>query len=73
MGGVLKYAWASLSTFSGKLRRNNTRRFYSVPLILTTSPLEHYPRCKGNDIEQPAGDATFTLSFRYVFAEIGDF
>lgn len=32
---LLKYAWPSLSTFSRKLRRNNTRGLYSAPLILT--------------------------------------
>lgn len=40
---ALKYAWASLSTFRRKLRRNNTRGLYSILLILSTPP-PHYPR-----------------------------
>jgi len=40
---VLKYAWASLSTFRRKLRRNNTRGLYSILLILSMPP-PHYPQ-----------------------------
>lgn len=42
VSAVLKYAWASLSTFRRKLRRNNTRSLYSILLILSM-PLPHYP------------------------------
>jgi len=40
---VLKYAWASLSTFRRKLRRNNTRGLHSILLILSMPP-PHYPQ-----------------------------
>lgn len=38
VSAVLKYAWASLSTFRRKLRRNNTRGLYSILLILSMPP-----------------------------------
>lgn len=40
---VLKYAWATLSTFRRKLRRNNTRGLHSILLILSMPP-RHYPQ-----------------------------
>lgn len=43
VSAVLKYAWASLSTFRRKLRRNNTRGLHSILLILSTPP-PHYPQ-----------------------------
>jgi len=43
VSAVLKYAWASLSTFRRKLRRNNTRGLYSILLILSMPP-PHYPQ-----------------------------
>lgn len=43
VSAALKYAWASLSTFRRKLRRNNTRGLHSILLILSTPP-SHYPQ-----------------------------